>query len=238
MKYLNTIIYVTLLLALFSCNNNLETEAEKQYPEINTFEQIDSVLSTFEHISFDEMDVRYMEATGYDKTYSGKLYGKLILKIYKQDVNKNLVGLFPIKCFLSKGADYNQLMNENEAFTYLIIDKKLIYKILELQNILREQKLNHNGFWVRDGLRTPNWNYRRGGVDGSRHIRGEAVDIIVGDIDLDGKADKKDKEILIKILNEEVIKNEGGIGRYPESMVIHFDTRGYGARWDHQRQRK
>jgi len=40
------------------------------------------------------------------------------------------------------------------------------------------------------------------------------------------------KKIILDILENKVIGDQGGIGRYPGTMSVHFDVRGFKARWD------
>lgn len=74
-------------------------------------------------------------------------------------------------------------------------------------------------------------------VKNSKHLNGEAIDIIVLDVNQDGASDEKDVDIVFKILNEKIVKNAGGIGTYKKSsgflnrQMVHFDCRGYWARW-------
>ncbi|MEZ4883431.1 MAG: hypothetical protein R3E32_01750 [Chitinophagales bacterium] len=71
----------------------------------------------------------------------------------------------------------------------------------------------------------------------SKHLSGEAIDIVVLDVNKDGKSNAKDVDIVFKILDEQIVKNEGGIGTYKKEtnflsqQMIHFDCRGYWARW-------
>lgn len=70
----------------------------------------------------------------------------------------------------------------------------------------------------------------------SRHLKGEAIDILVGDINSDGKINGKDVDIVFQILDNEIIKGQGGIGTYKNKNIllkqmVHFDCRGYKARW-------
>jgi hypothetical protein len=37
---------------------------------------------------------------------------------------------------------------------------------------------------------------------------------------------------VLDLLEKEIIKSSGGIGRYPGTRAVHFDVRGYKARWD------
>jgi uncharacterized protein YcbK (DUF882 family) len=71
----------------------------------------------------------------------------------------------------------------------------------------------------------------------SRHLKGEAIDVLILDINQDGIANYKDVDIVYSILNEKIIKNKGGIGTYKNKngfftrQMVHFDCRGYKARW-------
>ena len=71
----------------------------------------------------------------------------------------------------------------------------------------------------------------------SQHLHGNAIDVLVLDINDDRKSNHQDVEI-VKSLLEKIIGDKGGIGTYmKESFIlnrqmIHFDCRGYHARWD------
>ena len=77
-----------------------------------------------------------------------------------------------------------------------------------------------------------------GAAKKSRHLSGDAIDFIVFDVNKDGIANRKDVDIVYKILDEIIIKNNGGIGTYKNEVsfidrqMIHIDCRGYRARWD------
>ena len=76
-----------------------------------------------------------------------------------------------------------------------------------------------------------------GAATQSRHLKGEAIDIIVLDVNQDGKANGVDIDILYKILDRKIVGNKGGIGTYKNTegffsqQMIHFDCRGHRARW-------
>ncbi len=71
----------------------------------------------------------------------------------------------------------------------------------------------------------------------SRHMRGQAIDVVVLDINQDGVADRKDVEIVYGILDRKIIGNSGGVGTYKNEsdffsrQMVHFDLRGHHARW-------
>ena len=77
-----------------------------------------------------------------------------------------------------------------------------------------------------------------GASKNSRHLRGEALDLIVLDVNDDGTADAADVEIVHRILDRELIGDRGGLGTYKNEsgflnrQMIHFDLRGYRARWN------
>lgn len=72
----------------------------------------------------------------------------------------------------------------------------------------------------------------------SRHLQGDAIDIIVLDVNNDGAADSKDVDIVHGILDREIIGDQGGLGTYKgergllNRQMVHFDLRGHRARWN------
>ena len=77
-----------------------------------------------------------------------------------------------------------------------------------------------------------------GAASKSKHKLGQAIDIIVLDINNDGVSDSKDVDIVHHILDKKIIKDKGGLGTYKNEngfinkQMIHFDCRGYKARWN------
>jgi len=71
----------------------------------------------------------------------------------------------------------------------------------------------------------------------SKHLNGEAIDLLVFDVNKDGESNTEDVDIVFKILSEKIVKNKGGIGTYKKGsnflsrQMVHFDCRGYWARW-------
>jgi len=114
----------------------------------------------------------------------------------------------------------------------LLISRQVLYKFLDLLDILEALGYRHNAMSVYHGFRHPRYNREVRGASVSVHMQGLAVDIRIGDINKDGFANWDDKLIVIDILDKQIIKDMGGIGRYPNSQGLHFDVRGYKARWD------
>lgn len=72
----------------------------------------------------------------------------------------------------------------------------------------------------------------------SKHKSGQAIDIIVLDVNKDGKSNAKDVDIVHQILDKKIIQAKGGLGTYKKAsnflnrQMIHFDCRGSKARWN------
>lgn len=71
--------------------------------------------------------------------------------------------------------------------------------------------------------RTPAHNRKVDGAKNSRHLQGDAVDIVVAGISPKAVADKVDE------LQKSGALPRGGLGRYP--TFTHLDLRGRNARW-------
>lgn len=110
----------------------------------------------------------------------------------------------------------------------------------QLKTTLKKQGYQADMF-VLSGRRwkADNWFLTKfgGAVSSSKHLRGEAIDVIVLDINSDGTADAKDVDIVYRILDEEIIGDLGGVGTYKRNsdffsqQMVHFDCRGKRARW-------
>jgi len=206
-------------------------------PEVLTYEGIDSVLNLFEQTTYENLDPDYIAYAGYD-TYSKSelMKGRLFYKIKNSDTLKPLVGKYRLGQFLPvDNVHYKDILPDDERyFQYLCLDKKIIYRFLDLILMLRKNGYTDD-FRIKDGYRYPSFNKRTGGATYSQHIYGLAIDLYIGDINKDDRFDeKKDKKIVYDYLDKNIIKNTGGLGRYPGGNVVHFDLRGHGARWDKQ----
>ena len=183
------------------------------------------------------MEKEYLATTKYNiKKYKDLAKGNSFLIVKGKDIFRFVVGGFRVKDFLPRDKAYfsNLYSLKNGKEIYWLIDRKLLYKLLELQDVLSEKGYNETEFTIVNGYRHPAYNEKVGGAKLSRHLKGQALDIQIGDINDDGFANQDDKTIVLEILEKIVIKNQGGIGRYPETMSVHFDVRGYRARWDKQ----
>lgn len=200
---------------------------------INSRTKMDVVMQNFKVINYKDLSGEYKTYTKSERSkYKALLGQKTYFEIGRKDFYKKIVGNFRIEDLLAKDKYYRRALKGKSRKYYWLIDKRLLYNLLELQNELDRQGYNKWGFGITNGHRHPRYNERIGGAKLSRHIMGEAIDIRVYDIDRNGKYTQKDKDIVLKILEEKIIKDNGGIGRYPGTRAIHFDVRGYRARWD------
>ena len=195
-------------------------------------EEVNKLFNSLETIDYVELDPLYLKQTNSNHSKFRYLRKKTYYKIYKKDLKKRISGNVLIADLVpTKDAYYKSCLLNNEPI-FLLINKKLVQKLIHLQFLLKENGYDHSAFKVLSGHRYPSYNKKVGGAILSRHIRGEAVDIRIGDIDKDGRYTKNDKKIVLDLLENNVIKSSGGIGRYPNTRSIHFDVRGYRARWD------
>jgi len=234
-------LLIIILFSLTQCDTSDTTPALPEQASIRSYKGIDSVLNTLSKISFKELPDDYKLIVGYDNsTLRKQLKDAPFYIITGSDLSKKLVGDFTINDFISKDSPYLDLISSksDSLVSYFTIDNSLLYKMLDLQYELEKQGYDHNAFYINFGHRSPQCNDLVGGANGSRHMRGQAVDIVIKDIDQNGITNDEDKQIVLDIVENKIIGDKGGVGRYPGSMVIHFDTRGYKARWDHQKKKK
>jgi len=241
--YTTTIIFFILLMIGYSLAMNnwrirdaiLEYRHDRIYRNkaVTTKQQIDKVYTKFEQLNYSELEDEYLDYTKSNiKTYKPLVSNLNYVKIKRKDLNKYIVGRYRVKDFICKDKFYKQCVrNKSDAVT-CALNKKIFYKTLELQQELEKNGYNKSGFRVVNGHRHPRYNERVGGAKKSHHIKGEAVDISIRDIDKDGKSTKKDKDIVLDILEKKVIRNEGGLGLYPGTQSVHYDVRGVRARWN------
>lgn len=202
-------------------------------PGVNELASIDQVFSGLETISFKELDPDYLDYTKYNQApYQKLIKGKTFFKVRREQLNQCVVSRFRIKNFMCKDKFYRECVLGYRGYIYVLLDKRVIYKTLELINALYGEGFNGVAFKVRNGHRHPTYNEQVGGAKLSRHIKGEAVDINVLDIDNNGQIDTKDKKIVLDLLDKKIIGDLGGIGLYPGTQSVHFDVRGTRARWN------
>lgn len=244
----------SLLLALFILvalpKNDIKPRVKKKAPvnkpilqkEILTYKGIDSVLNTFEKVTYNKLNQVYINKAGYEEsiystTYLEQIKEKIFYKIVGRDVLKILVGKFKVIDFLPKDDDYYRNLksiNSNYA-QYLVIDSEVLHRLLDLLLLLKKSGFNENALTINYAFRYPAFNTGEGGAPLSQHIYGKAIDLLIGDINKDGEYDETtDKQIVLDILEEKIFIDFGGIGRYSGTNIVHFDTRPVLTIWDQQ----
>lgn len=121
------------------------------------------------------------------------------------------------------------------------VDKQVRNYYSQLKDELRQNNLRLRLFVI-SGRRwkIDNFILTRFGnaVPDSKHKSGQAIDIIVLDINDDGKVNGKDVDIVYDILDQKIVKEDGGLGTYKNRkgfltrQMVHFDCRGEKARWN------
>lgn len=229
-------ISLSSLLFLVSCSQESEAERfdhETGQQPVLTREEINAILDEFEMVSYEDLSIGYKDSTDPRKKFRKKLSGTDYFLIRGKDIYKYVVGKSRVMDFLCTDKYYTTNEEDIDAghIQYWLTDRNLLYMILDFMNVLESKGLNKYGFHVRESHRHPYYNEVKGGASQSQHIYGKAADLEIEDINWDGSIDDKDKEICLKIL-ENIVGDKGGMGLYPETMVIHIDTRGHRARWN------
>ena len=123
---------------------------------------------------------------------------------------------------------------------YVVLDERLLVKLEELLDRVHEAGYDVRRFRIMSGYRTPYYNHAIGNVAYSRHIYGAAADILVDDLNRDGRIDRQDAAALAAVVEHRVEDpaqraSLGGIGEYPRTAAhgpfVHVDVRGFRARW-------
>lgn len=226
-----------IVFCFWSCDTDREVQFDLETGQVSvlTHEGIDSVLAQFETVTYDELDADYISYSESDEEFKNSLEKEIFYVLQGDDVLRYIVGEYRIKNFVTPDKYYleNEEDYTNNNKVYWLVDEKMLYMMLDLILRLDEEGYNKYGFTVRESHRHPKYNGMKGGASSSQHIWGKAVDIITEDIDNDGKRTQADKTIVLEIM-EEIVGDKGGLGRYPGTRTVHFDSRGHRARWDKQ----
>ncbi len=202
-------------------------------PDLYSSKSIDSLLANLEMVAFKDLEKSYLDFTKSNEVpYRNLLQSKRYYKVRRRDLYRKVVGPIRVKHLLCKDRYYRDCLYDKNAYQYWLIDKKLLYRLLALKTLLKKEGYDPNGFDVISGYRHPLHNEQVGGARSSKHIKGEAVDLLIRDINQDGRYKDADKAIILQLVDQKIIGDRGGVGRYPGSRVIHIDVRGHRARWD------
>jgi uncharacterized protein YcbK (DUF882 family) len=109
----------------------------------------------------------------------------------------------------------------------------------KLKTELREQGLQDKLLVI--SSKRANWHNQIltffGASSNSRHLSGDAIDIMVLDINNDKEINGKDVDLVYKILDTKIVRDKGGIGTYKSEygiwnrQMVHLDCRQNRSRW-------
>ena len=233
------IMFLVLLILLIAFASPLESFLEWKYdrtsqnPSIQEKQDMMSIIDALPIVSFQNMDSTYLSwSKSTIPKYKSMLKGSQYRVLKRKDFFKKIVGDFRINDFVCRDRYYRACLLDSSKEYYWLIDEKVLTAVIELRHSLKSKGYDPNGFSITSGHRHPRRNEKVRAAKLSRHMKGQAVDIFIMDIDKDGKYTAKDKQIVLDIAEKEVIGNKGGIGRYPGTRAVHIDVRGTRARWD------
>lgn len=196
-------------------------------------EQLEALLKTWQRLKANELPKAYLEDTHLSASkFTGIKNNTHYYLLQKKDVYCRVVGNVRIRDLMSRDEYYQGAFLFSADTLYWGIDKRILIRLLDLQDLLEEKGYDRDAFWVRHGHRHPRYNKEVGGAGKSRHLYGDAIDLVIKDINQDGRYTPDDKDIVLDLCEKYIIKNQGGIGRYPWSKTVHIDLRGKRARWD------
>jgi hypothetical protein len=151
--------------------------------------EIDQILSNFKVISFDQLPLSFKKRTKMDQAkYQAMVRTQKFYIIHKKDMYRRIVGDYRIKDLFSRDLAYHTTYYyDDNTVLYWGIDKRILYKVLQLQDLLSQNHYDRDALYISFGHRSPRLNELIGGAALSRHIAGEAADLTIGDINKDGK---------------------------------------------------
>ena len=191
--------------------------------------QVKAIFDQFSRISARDLPAEFRARTGLKKQILSELFrGKEFYVVKKRDLYRKIAGNNRLMSMVSADNGYKQYSLWSEQSFYVYLDRRVIYLFLDIQDALEQSGHDRDALQIISGYRTPGHNRNVGGKKESRHLAGDALDIMIGDLNRDGRADRADKKLLIPILNR-LVGRTGGLGVYGRS--VHIDVRGYRARW-------
>ncbi len=232
------LIFIAIIASTIACNKekgktNLKEKAAEEQADILTRNGIDSVLAQFNKVAYADLPKPYLDYTDPDRKFEKELKSRFFYEIEGDEIYTKVIGNYLVKDFLAHDKYYYDNINnpKDSVIQYWLIDQEVLYMMLELIHRLDEGGNDMYAFHIRNSHRHPTKNTEGNGAKYSQHMFGRAIDIGVDDVDKSGKSTKKDKMIIYDLL-QEIVSNDGGLGLYPGTMSLHFDCRGFKARWD------
>ncbi|OIQ24934.1 MAG: hypothetical protein BM555_06925 [Crocinitomix sp. MedPE-SWsnd] len=236
-KQMKHLILAVSGLLLLACNKEKLPNGVNLSPEIQedvlTKEGIENALSHLEIVPYAELDSQYIHYSHPNEKFLDELKNRTYYKVFGNQMNLKIIGNYTTSDFMAHD-EYYKTYKKNpfpEFEQYWLIDKEVLFMLLELILKLDEEGYNKYGFHIRNSHRHPKLNTDGSGASYSQHMFGRAIDIGIDDIDMDGESTLQDKKIIYDML-QKIVGNDGGLGLYPGKMSLHFDCRGFRARWD------
>ena len=122
--------------------------------EIKTKADIDGILKKLKKVPFGKLEKSYLEQTkSTTKKYKPMLQNGTYFKLHRSHFFKYIAGDVRIKNLMAKDDFYKSVLNNGDENYYWLIDEKVLYKLLELQQALDEKGFNSKAFHVRNGHR-------------------------------------------------------------------------------------
>lgn len=151
----------------------------------------------------------------------------LLVPVKSSNREARLSKHFTVRDFLCKGDK-----------SVLAVSPKLVAKLESLIGTLQQGGYKAGKLRLMSAYRTPSYNRSIGNkTSHSRHIHGDAADVLADDFNRDGKIDKRDAQILMNAVNklDASATFRGGASMYPPNgshgWFVHTDTRGKATRW-------
>ncbi|MEO9534391.1 MAG: D-Ala-D-Ala carboxypeptidase family metallohydrolase [Crocinitomicaceae bacterium] len=232
MKKIQLILLALIIVSCQKEKNKVQIQINKQ-EDVLSEKRIDSILDQLETVTYENLPEQYIKYSHPECKFNNELSNRKFYKLNGNQLKLKVVGEFTIQEFLAKD-EYYKTYKRNpfpEFEQYWLVDKEVLYMMLELISQLKKEGYNEYGFHIRTAHRHPTKNGELNGASYSQHMFGKAIDIGIDDINQDGKSTQADKTIVYNML-EKIVGNEGGLGKYPGTMNLHFDCRGFKARWD------
>ncbi|MBM3267333.1 MAG: hypothetical protein FJZ01_06775 [Candidatus Sericytochromatia bacterium] len=118
------------------------------------------------------------------------------------------------------------------------ISPRIVAKLESLIGTLRQDGYQVGKLRLLSAYRTPGYNRAIGNeTSRSRHIHGDAADVLADDFNRDGRIDRADARILMAAVDrlDKDATYRGGASMYPPAgghgWFVHTDTRGSAVRW-------
>ncbi len=151
----------------------------------------------------------------------------LLVPLKRNSPDVKLSAHFTINDFLCKGDK-----------RVVAVSPKLVAKLESLIGTLRGDGYKVRKLRLLSGFRTPGYNRSIGNATShSRHIHGDAADVIAQDFNADGSVNKRDAQILMSAVTklDGSPTFRGGASMYAPNgshgWFVHTDTRGKATRW-------